>query len=116
MVIYEAFLGIEPNKDLFRWLFEVKSRRVLGSAGRALAPVGGMNIQMCSGVSLLYPCLPLRSSNFGWHGNWFYILDDISASLLPFSVALPVRSASWGCGCNWKHHAEVLEILDILRG
>ena len=21
MVIYEAFLGIEPNKDLFLWLF-----------------------------------------------------------------------------------------------
>ena len=63
MVIYEAFLGIEPNKDLFRQLFKVKSRRVLGSIGGTLAPMSGMNIQMHSGVSHLYLCLPLRSSN-----------------------------------------------------
>jgi hypothetical protein len=44
MVICEAFLRIEPNKDLFGWLFKIKSRRVLGFAGGALAPVGGMNI------------------------------------------------------------------------
>ena len=25
VVIYEALLGIEPNKDLFWWLFVVKS-------------------------------------------------------------------------------------------
>ena len=37
MVIYEALLGIEPNKDLFWWLFEVKSRWTLGSTGGALA-------------------------------------------------------------------------------
>jgi len=44
VVVYEAFLGIKPNKDMFRWLFEVKSRWVLGSIGGALAPVGRMNI------------------------------------------------------------------------
>ena len=44
VVICEAFLGIEPNKDLFWWLFEVKSWWVLGSTDGALAPVGGMNI------------------------------------------------------------------------
>ena len=63
VVVYEALLGIEPNKDLFWWLFEVKSQRALGSTCGALAPVGGMNIQMHSGVSHLYLCLPLRSSN-----------------------------------------------------
>jgi hypothetical protein len=44
VVICEAFLGIKPNKDLFRWLFEIKSRRVQGSNSGALAPMGGMNI------------------------------------------------------------------------
>ena len=65
VVVYEAFLRIEPNKELFWWLFEVKSQRVLGSAGGALAPVGGMNIQMRSRVSHFYLCLSLRSSNSG---------------------------------------------------
>lgn len=37
VVIYEALLGIEPNKDLFQQLFKVKSRQALGSTGGALA-------------------------------------------------------------------------------
>ena len=63
VVVYETFLGIEPNKDLFRWVFEVKTRKAYGSNGGVLAPVGGMNIQMCYDVSHSYLCLPLRSSN-----------------------------------------------------
>jgi hypothetical protein len=94
VIVCEAFLGIEPNKDLFRRLFEVKSRWALGSADGVLAPMGGMNIQMRSGVSHLYLCLLLRSLNSGWHGGWFYICDDTSATLLPFSVAPPESLAS----------------------
>jgi hypothetical protein len=63
VIVYEAFIGIEPNKDLFWWLFEIKNRRTLGSASGALAPVGGMNIQMRYGVSHFYLCLSLRSLN-----------------------------------------------------
>lgn len=64
VVVYEAFLGIEPDKDLFRWVFEVKTpRKAHGSEGSVLAPVGGMNIQMRHGVYHHYLCLPL-SSNF----------------------------------------------------
>jgi hypothetical protein len=74
---------MEPNKDLFRWIFEVKTRKAHGSDGGMLTSMGGMNIQMHHGVSRSYPCLPLRSSNFGWHGNWFYIRDDAAAPSLP---------------------------------
>jgi hypothetical protein len=44
IIIYEAFLGIEPNKDLFWWVFEVKTRKAHGSDGGMLALVGRMNI------------------------------------------------------------------------
>jgi len=44
VVVYGVFLGIEPNKDLFRWVFEVKSHKVHGSDGGVLTPMGGMNI------------------------------------------------------------------------
>jgi hypothetical protein len=40
-----------------------------------------MNIQIRYRFSYSYPCLPLRSSNCGWHGNWFYIRDDAAAPL-----------------------------------
>ena len=58
-------MGIEPNKDLFRRVFLVKTRKVHGSDGGVLALVGGTNIQMRYGVSHSYPCLPLRTSNSG---------------------------------------------------
>ena len=60
VVIYEAFLRIEPNKDLFRQLFEVKSHMEHDSDGGVLTPMGGMNIQMRYGVSRSFSCLPLR--------------------------------------------------------
>jgi hypothetical protein len=44
IIVCEAFLGIEPNKDLFRRVFEVKTHKAHGSDGGMLAPVGGMNI------------------------------------------------------------------------
>ena len=65
VVVYEAFLGIEPNKDLFQRVFEVKTLKAFGSDGGVLALVGGTNIQMRYGVSHSYPCLPLRTSNSG---------------------------------------------------
>jgi hypothetical protein len=63
VVVCKAFLGIEPNKDLFRRVFEDKTRKAYGSDGSVLAPVGGMNIEMCYDASHIYPCLPLRSLN-----------------------------------------------------
>jgi hypothetical protein len=44
VVVCEAVLGIEPNKDLFRRVFEVKARKAHGSDGGVLALMGGMNI------------------------------------------------------------------------
>ena len=50
IVVSKAFLGIEPNKDLFRWVFKVKTCKAHGSDVGVLAPVGSMNIKMCHGV------------------------------------------------------------------
>jgi hypothetical protein len=44
VVVYEAYLGIVPNKDRFWRVFEVKTHKAHGSDGGVLAPVGGMNI------------------------------------------------------------------------
>ena len=76
IIMCEAFLGIGPNKDLFQRVFKVKPRKVHGSDGGVLAPMGGMNHQMHHGVSCSYLCLSLKSSNYGWHRHWFYIQDD----------------------------------------
>jgi hypothetical protein len=44
VVVCDAFLGIEPNRELFWWVFEVKTRKAHGSNGGVLSLVGGMNI------------------------------------------------------------------------
>ena len=44
VVVCEAFLGIEPNKDLLRRVFEVKTHKAHGFDGGVLTLVGGMNI------------------------------------------------------------------------
>ena len=69
VVVCEAFLGIAPNKDLFRRVFELKTRKVHGLDGIILAPMGGMNLQMRQGVSRSYSCLPLKILNCGWHNH-----------------------------------------------
>jgi hypothetical protein len=63
MVVCEAFLGIEPNKDLFRLVFEVKTHKAYGPDGGVLIPMGGMNNQICYDASHSYLCLSLSSSN-----------------------------------------------------
>jgi hypothetical protein len=77
--VCEAFLGIAPNKDLFWKVFVVKTHKAHGSDGSVLALMGGMNLQTRQGVSHSYPCLPLKTSNSGWHNHWFYIRDDAAA-------------------------------------
>jgi hypothetical protein len=44
VVVCEAFLGIDPNKDVFWRIFEVKTHKVHSSDGGMLAPMDGMNI------------------------------------------------------------------------
>ena len=89
VVVCEALLRIEPNKDLFRQLFKVKSHKEHDFDGGVLTPMGGMNIQMRYGVSRSFSCLPLRSSNSGCHGNWNYIRDA------PFFGVMPMTFVSW---------------------
>jgi len=89
VVVCEAFLMIEPNKDLFGQHFEVKSHKALDSDGGVLTPMGGMNIQMRYEVSRSFSCLPLRSSNSGCHGNWNYIRDA------PFFGIASMMLVSW---------------------
>ena len=44
VVMCEAFLGIAPNKDLFRKVFEVKTHKAHGLDGSVFALLGGMNL------------------------------------------------------------------------
>ena len=77
VIIYEAFLGMEPHVDLFRWIF---SGRAL-SEGKLprIAPVGAFALQKKPSSSGLYPTYIPCDSNWGWDGEWFYIQNPMEA-------------------------------------
>ena len=53
------------------------------------------------------PC----DSNWGWHGEWFYIWNLAEAPFSAFTSGRPVKqkSWSWGCARTERHKVEVIE-------
>ena len=92
----EAFLGMEPHVDFFRWMF---SGRAL-SEGKPLmiAPVGGSTLQKKPSAAGSYPMYTAYDSNRGWHGEWFYIRNPVEAPFLPFTGGRPEKLESWSWG------------------
>ena len=80
IAIYEAFLGMEPHMDLFRWIFT--------------ASVGGFALQKKPRPSGSYPTYSPYDSNRGWHGEWFYIRNPVEAPFLSFTERRPERRES----------------------
>ena len=72
ITLCECFLGIEPHFALWQRLFTAKANP--SQAKPAL--VGGAGFQLRPGASKDYVTLPLRSSNKGWHSEWFYRSEE----------------------------------------
>jgi hypothetical protein len=65
----EAFLGIEPHWDLFRFLFWVKPQPTT----KNLSVVGGAGIQLRQQAGDRYLSYKFPSNIPGWKNHWFYI-------------------------------------------
>ena len=78
VTVYEAFLGMEPHVDFIRWIFFGKAL----SEGKPLmiASVGRFMLQKKLSTSGSYPMYTPCDSNWGWHGEWFYIRNPAEAS------------------------------------
>ena len=81
VTVCEAFLGMEPHADLFRRLFSGRALTVGNPADIAL--VGGFALQRKPSTRGSYPAYTPYDSNWGWHGEWFYIKNPVEA---PFPV------------------------------
>lgn len=65
--LYECFLGIEPHFLLWKSLFFIIKPQPSKEKPGA---VRGTGIQLRPGVR--YINVLVRTSNRGWHGEWFY--------------------------------------------
>jgi hypothetical protein len=65
----EAFLGIEPHWDLFRFLFRVKPQPTI----KNLSFEGGAGIQIRQQAGDRYLSYKFPSNIPGWKNHWIYI-------------------------------------------
>ena len=63
IIICEAFLGMEPHADFFRWLFS--GRALTEGKPLMIAPVGGFVLQKKPSAGGLYPVYIPCDSNRG---------------------------------------------------
>jgi hypothetical protein len=86
----EAFLGIEPHWDLFRFLFRVKPQ----PTSKNPSVVGGAGIQLRQQAGDKYLSYKFPSNIPGWKNHWFYI-ENHAPQLLEKSNNPPVVRPEW---------------------
>jgi hypothetical protein len=96
----EAFLGIPASLDLFRHLFWAKPQPSAASP----AVIGGVGVQLRD--SKTYFTVRAKTSNKGWHAQWFYCKNHVS-SLPPHSRQAPIPIAEWRLMPSELESAEV---------
>ena len=79
--VYKAFLRMEPHVDFFGRLFSGRALMAMNSS-KAM-PVGGFTLQRKPSTGGSYPAYLPYDSNWGWHGEWFYIRNP---AMTPFSA------------------------------
>ncbi|KAK3160947.1 hypothetical protein QOZ80_1BG0068990 [Eleusine coracana subsp. coracana] len=94
-------LGITPHFDTFKELFVLKSNNnnVIGGAGFQLRNKSK------------YIEVPLRSTNKGWHTDWFYH-GNHAPSLSEFAAEVPVPRPEWSAKASPNKKSQVDKILE----
>ena len=59
-----------------------------------IVPVGGFALQKKPKLLVPYPAYSPYDSNWGWHGEWFYIRNPVEAPFPTFTEERPERRES----------------------
>jgi hypothetical protein len=105
----EAFLGIEPHRDLFRFLFRVKPQPTLKNP----SIVGGAGIQLRQQAGNRYLSYKFASNILGWKSHWFYI-GNHALQLSEKSEKPPIMRPEWNTELSRGDMDQVNELLAII--
>nr|ABA99730.1 retrotransposon protein, putative, unclassified [Oryza sativa Japonica Group] len=106
----EAFLGIRPHFALFRRIFFLKPQPNKSKP----CVVGGAGFQLRGTLSQKYFSMPFKTSNKGWHANWFYVQNP--EPVLPeYSCLPPVYRDTWNSLPTGDEAAQALLTLAASR-
>jgi hypothetical protein len=106
----EAFLGIEPHWDLFRFLFRIKPQ----PTSKSLSVVGGAGIQLRQQVGDKYLTYKFPSNLPGWKNHWFYIENHAPHLATKSNRPLVVRG-EWNLEPSGGEMDQVKELLDVIE-
>ena len=103
----EAFLGIRPHFALFRRIFFLKPQPNKSKP----CVVGGAGFQLRGTLSQKYFSMPFKTSNKGWHANWFYVQNP-EPVLLEYSCLPPVYRDTWNSLPMGDEAAQAVELME----
>ena len=86
----EAFLGIEPHFEHFRFLFHLKSL----PDSYVLDVVGGAGLQLRQGKDKVYIPYKLSGKVINWKPKWFYV-ENQWESVLAITPGHPIQWPEW---------------------
>jgi hypothetical protein len=86
----EAFLGIEPHFELFRFLFHLKPQ----PDGFVLDIVGGAGLQLRQRKDRVYIPYSLSNKVIEWKPKWFFV-ENQSGCFPPITTGPPIQWPEW---------------------
>ena len=78
-------MGIDPQFDLWRYLFAINLLKKQARKQELSVTVGCAGIHLRNNRVNEYASMHLSTSNKGWHSHWFYIKDDAATPLPAFT-------------------------------
>ena len=87
----EAYVGIEPHFDLFRYLFCLRKKGAVGGSKVA----GGVYLNLRDGMKNRYLHCPWNTSLTEWYRKWFYVREEPGSSTFCDVGYIPEKRASW---------------------
>jgi hypothetical protein len=94
ITLCEAYLGIDPEFDLWNYFFSVQ-RPHDPEAKRTVSGGTVIHVKSRHGVDP-YLDIPMPRSMKGWRKKWFYLRNDAFSLLPVFTIGRPVPLPSWG--------------------
>jgi hypothetical protein len=113
MTICKAYLGINPDLDMWKYFFCVRHEQ---DPKAKLMTFRGMVIHVMSRYGVdTHLEIPMPRSMKGWQKKWFYLKNDDSAPLPVFTHGRPVPLPSWGVGAAGKDPGKIQHLREYLQ-
>nr|AAK92685.1 putative retrotransposon protein [Oryza sativa Japonica Group] len=106
----EAFLGIKPHFALFHRILFLKPQP---NKNKPCVVGGGVGFQLRGTLSQKYFSMPFKTSNKGWHANWFYVQNPEPA-LSEYSCLPPTYQDTWNSLPMGDEAAQALTLFNCM--